>query len=140
MKLLLDTQCWLWWFLSAERLSRGARERIAARRDPLYLSAASSWEIAIKTALGKLHLPEPPARYVPSRLAEQGIAPLPIEHVHALRTADLPRLHADPFDRLLVAQAQLERMTLLTADPQMLAYDVEVLWAGKGPPPRRGQP
>jgi len=137
VKVLIDTQCWLWWFLSADRLGSGARELIAAARDPLYLSAASSWEIAIKTALGKLALPEPPARYVPSRLAEQGMSGLPIEHAHALRTAELPALHADPFDRLLVAQAQIERMTLLTADPQILAYDVETLWGGYGPPPRR---
>ncbi len=137
MKLLIDTQCWLWWFLSPDRLSRDARDVIAAARDPLYLSAASSWEIAIKSALGKLELPEPPARYVPSRLSEQGMRSLPIEHIHALRTADLPALHTDPFDRLLVAQAQVERMTLLTADPQIIAYDVETLWAGEGPLPRR---
>jgi PIN domain nuclease of toxin-antitoxin system len=62
---------------------------------------------------------------------------LPIEHVQALRTADLPALHPDPFDRLLVAQAQVERMTLVTADPQIVAYDVATLWAGEGPPPRR---
>jgi PIN domain nuclease of toxin-antitoxin system len=137
VKLLIDTQCWLWWFLSSDRLGAGARDLIAAARDPLYLSAASSWEIAIKTALGKLHLPEPPSRYVPSRLAEQGMRSLPIEHVHALRTADLPALHGDPFDRLLVAQAQVERMTLLTADPNIVAYDVETVWAAEGPPPRR---
>ncbi len=139
MKLLIDTQCWLWWFLSADRLSRGARDRIASARDPLYLSAASSWEIAIKSALGKLVLPEPPARYVPSRLAEQDMRSLPIEHVHALRTFDLPPHHADPFDRLLVAQAQVESMTLLTADPQILVYDVETIWASEEPPPRRSR-
>jgi PIN domain nuclease of toxin-antitoxin system len=137
VKLLIDTQCWLWWFLSPDRLSRGARDVIAAAREPLYLSAASSWEIAIKSALGKLELPEPPVRYVPSRLSEQGMRSLPIEHIHALRTAALPALHTDPFDRLLVAQAQVERMTLMTADPQIIAYDVETLWAGEGPPPRR---
>lgn len=137
MKLLIDTQCWLWWFLSPDRLSRGARDVIAAARDPLYLSAASSWEIAIKSALGKLELPEPPVRYVPSRLSEQGMRSLPIEHIHALRTADLPALHTDPFDRLLVAQAQVERMTLMTADSEIIAYDVETLWAGEGPLRRR---
>jgi PIN domain nuclease of toxin-antitoxin system len=102
----------------------------------VYLSAASSWEIAIKVGLGKLKLPQPPARYVPSRLAEQGMTALPVEHAHALRVADLPPLHPDPFDRLLVAQAQIERMTLMTADSLILAYDVETLWAGEGDPPR----
>src|SRR6185503_1297311 len=95
-----------------------------------------SWEIAIKVAIGKLTLPDKPARYVPSALAVQGMNALPVEHSHALRVADLPPLHADPFDRMLVAQAQLERMTLLTADPAILAYDVRTLWAGEGEPPR----
>jgi len=85
--------------------------------------------------LGKLKLPETPARYVPSRLAGQGMDSLPIEHAHALRVADLPPHHSDPFDRLLVAQAQVERMTLMTADPQMVAYDLPILWAGEGNPP-----
>lgn len=138
MRILLDTQCWLWWFLSSDRLSRGARGVIAGARDPLYLSAASSWEIAIKVGLRKLRLPEPPGKYVPARLLEQGMNALPVEHVHALRVAALPSHHADPFDRLLVAQAQIENMTLLTADPEIPAYDVETLWAGvEDPPPRR---
>jgi PIN domain nuclease of toxin-antitoxin system len=136
MRILVDTQCWLWWFLSPERLSRGAVDTIAAARDPLYLSAASSWEIAIKVGLRKLKLPEPPADYVPARLAEQGMSGLAVEHVHALRVAELPDHHADPFDRLLVAQAQVERMTLMTADVAIAAYDVEILWAGEGERPR----
>lgn len=136
MKILLDTQCWLWWHLSSDKLNLGARDVIAASRDPLFLSAASSWEIAIKVGLRKLKLPEPPARYVPARLVEQGMTALPVEHAHALRVADLPNLHHDPFDRLLVAQAQIERMTLLTADPQIVAYEVDTLWAGDGDPPR----
>jgi PIN domain nuclease of toxin-antitoxin system len=136
VKILLDTQCWLWWFLLPERLSGGAREVIAAAREPLYLSAVSSWEIAIKVGLGKLRLPDTPARYVPARLAEQGMSSLAFEHAHALRVAELPPVHSDPFDRLLVAQAQVERMTIMTADPQVLAYDVATLWAGAGDPPR----
>ena len=137
MRILLDTQCWLWWFLSPDRLSRGAMDVIAAARDPLYLSAASSWEIAIKVGLRKLKLPEPPAKYVLARLAEQGMNALPVEHVHALHVAELPAHHADPFDRLLVAQAQVERMCLMTADPDIAAYEVEILWAGESEPPRR---
>jgi PIN domain nuclease of toxin-antitoxin system len=137
VRILLDTQCWLWWFLSPDRLSRGAADVIAAARDPLYLSAASSWEIAIKVGLRKVKLPEPPARYVPARLAEQGMNGLPIEHVHVLRVAELPAHHADPFDRLLIAQAQIERMTLLTADPAIAAYEVEIMWASESEPPRR---
>jgi PIN domain nuclease of toxin-antitoxin system len=137
VRILLDTECWLWWFLSPDRLSRGATDLIAASRDPLYLSAASSWEIAIKVGLRKLKLPEPAAKYVPARLAEQGMNALPVEHAHALHVAELPAHHADPFDRLLVAQAQVERMSLMTADSQIAAYDVEIVWADESEPPRR---
>jgi PIN domain nuclease of toxin-antitoxin system len=138
---LLDTECWLWWHLSPDRLGARALALFEERRSPLLLSAASSWEIAIKTALGKLDLPSPPDRFVPEQLAEDGIDSLAIEHSHALRVAGLPPHHSDPFDRLLVAQAQLERCALLTADPQLLAYDVEVVWAGQKAPkhPRPGR-
>ena len=133
---LLDTECWLWWHLSPERLGATALALFEERRSPLLLSAASSWEIAIKTALGKLELPSPPDRFVPYQLAEDGIDSLAIEHAHALRVARLPPHHSDPFDRLLVAQAQLERCTFLTADAQILDYDVETLWGGRQEPPR----
>ena len=93
----------------------------------LYLSAASSWEIAVKFALGKLPLPEPPEAFVPKRLARDRITPLAVEHVHALRVSALPLHHRDPFDRLLVAQAQVEEMPILTVDPAFSMYDVEVL-------------
>ena len=131
---LLDTECWLWWHLSPERLGAAALALFEDRRSPLLLSAASSWEIAIKTALGKLDLPSPPDRFVPEQMAEDGIDPLAIEHVHALRVARLPPHHSDPFDRLLVAQAQLERCAFLTADAQILDYDVEIVWAGRQRP------
>ena len=133
---LLDTECWLWWHLSPERLGARALSLFEERRSPLLLSAASSWEIAIKTSLGKLELPTPPDRFVPEQLAEDGIDPLAVEHAHALHVARLPPHHSDPFDRLLVAQAQLERCAFLTADAQILAYDVEAVWAGRQPPPR----
>ena len=89
MKYLLDTAVWLWSLAEPERINDLAREIIGQGRTELYLSAASSWEISVKSALGKL-LPEPPARYVLKRLAAQGIRPLPITHSHALAVADLP--------------------------------------------------
>ena len=134
--ILVDTECWLWWHLSPERLGPAAMALLEERRSPLLLSAASSWEIAIKQALGKLELPAPPERFVPEQMAEDGIEPLPIEHAHALRVARLPPHHSDPFDRLLVAQAQLERCSLLTADAQLLDYDADLVWAGRQSPPR----
>lgn len=136
MRVLLDTEAWLWGLLAPDRLGTRAQELIEGQRYPLFLSAASSWEIAIKVGLGKLRLPEPAERYVPSRLADQGIEALPIQHSHALHVASLPRHHSDPFDRLLVAQAQLERMAILSADPVFTSYGVQTIWAGHGEPPR----
>jgi PIN domain nuclease of toxin-antitoxin system len=101
----------------------------------LFLSAASSWEIAIKYALKKLRLPESPGRYIPTRLERGAVTALPIEHAHALRVAELPHHHRDPFDRLLIAQAQLEGATVATADPRFLLYEVDVLWAAAGEAP-----
>ncbi len=133
---LIDTECWLWWHLDPERLGPGAMALLEERRSPLLLSAASSWEIAIKVGLGKLELPVTPDRFVPEQMAEDGIEPLPIEHAHALHVTRLPPHHSDPFDRLLVAQAQLERCSLLTADAQLFDYDVDLVWGGRASPPR----
>jgi PIN domain nuclease of toxin-antitoxin system len=132
MRLLLDTPVFLWWFLTPERLSDRAKLLLEDPDNELLLSAASSLEIAIKSALKKLELPEPPVRYVTSRLETNGLVPLPVEHVHALRVSELPLHHRDPFDRLLIAQAQLENATLATGDPAFLLYDVDLLWAASG--------
>jgi len=129
MKILLDTQCWLWMQASPDRFSPRVLELVKSPDNDLFLSAVSSWEIAIKYALGKLPLPAPPAEYVPPRMASSGVRALPVSHAHALQVAILPPHHRDPFDRLLVAQAQLERLPLLTSDRQLAAYDLEILWA-----------
>ena len=89
----------------------------------------------MKTSLGKLTLPEPPRQYVPSRLAAQGIQGLCIEHVHALNVASLPAHHQDPFDRLIVARAQVEKMPILTTNESIAAYEIEAIWAGRGEVP-----
>jgi PIN domain nuclease of toxin-antitoxin system len=93
------------------------------------LSAASGWEIAIKYRLGKLALPEPPRSYVPDRMRRSGTTSLAVEHDHVLRVAELPDHHRDPFDRLLVAQAQALDIPIVTADQQISAYDVETMRA-----------
>ena len=130
MTLLLDTQCWLWMQAEPERLNRETRELLVDPSQELVLSAASSWEIAIKYALGKLPLPSAPERYVPERLRADAVRPMPVTHIHALRVAELPQHHRDPFDRLLVAQAQCEELTLVTADRVLHRYEVELHWAG----------
>jgi PIN domain nuclease of toxin-antitoxin system len=92
----------------------------------LLLSAASTWEIAVKYRLGKLPLPEPPARFIPPRLVRDGITELPIQHHHTLAVADLPQHHNDPFDRLLIVQAQIERLTLVSADQKLASYQLDL--------------
>jgi PIN domain nuclease of toxin-antitoxin system len=127
MRVLVDTQSWLWMTGAPERFSVAARAIVEHREHELYLSAASAWEIAIKHSIGKLRLPEPPAVYVPARIEATGVRPLGIDHAHALRVSTLPRHHRDPFDRLLVAQAQIEDLTILTSDSIFDAYDVPTL-------------
>ena len=97
----------------------------------IFLSAVTSWEVAIKSQSGKLRLPEAPGTFVPRRMATQGLRPLPITHQHALAVFGLPDLHQDPFDRLLIAQANLEDMILMTANRLIEKYPVQILWAGK---------
>ena len=128
MKALLDTHTFLWWNMDDSRLSQTARDFVADGSNELFLSVASAWEIAIKAARGSLILPEPPEAYVPSRLQRHQIAPLPIQLSHALRVYDLPPIHRDPFDRLLIAQSQQEDMPILTADSEIVRYDVRVIW------------
>ena len=128
MRILVDTQCFLWSYLDPSRLSDVASEILSAGQDELFFSAASSWEIAIKAGIGKLRLPEPPEEYVPPRIVRAGMTALDVTHTHALRVHGLPALHKDPFDRLLVAQAEAEGLTVLTADPQLGKYSVPVLW------------
>ena len=129
MRVLLDTQAWLWMRTAPERLSPSARKLVANRRNELLLSAASPWEIAIKASLGKLRLPCSVEEFVLTRSAATEVTPLPITHMHAIESAGLPAHHKDPFDRVLIAQARLERVPLLTADRALTAYDVEIVLA-----------
>ena len=129
MKLLLDTQCWLWWFAQPERLSEETITHIADETNELWFSVASIWEIGIKVAIGKLPLPESPDRYISTRMGQLGVRSLEITATHALRAAALPLHHRDPFDRMLIAQAQLENITLVSADAIFKQYsNVSILW------------
>lgn len=102
-------------------------------------SAVSALEIAIKVSLGKLRLPQPPAEFVRSRVDALSMISLPVYQTHALHVAELPRHHRDPFDRLLIAQSQVENIPLMTADAALAAYDLELIWAGRGRAPRRSR-
>lgn len=132
-RLLLDTHCFLWLQSEPDRLASGVLRMLDNPQVELFLSAASAWEIAIKYALDKLPLPEPPDRYVPSRMEYSGMVPLPIRLEHALSVASLPLHHRDPFDRILVAQAQVSDATLVTVDRDLARYDVPLLWANVEP-------
>lgn len=124
MRLLLDTHVWLCLQAEPERLEPEVLTALEDETNDLILSAASAWEIAIKYALGRLSLPEPPPTYIPSRMRKHGVIGMPVEHSHALAVAELPMHHRDPFDRLLIAQALVERLTFVTVDPLLDAYDM----------------
>jgi PIN domain nuclease of toxin-antitoxin system len=126
VRILLDTHIFLWLQTEPERLGRHL-PLVEDQRNELLLSAASSWEIAIKYAIGRLPLPESPERYVPDRMRAIGARGLPVEHSHALAVAALPPLHGDPFDRLLVAQAGLLDVPILSADTTVAAYPVRTI-------------
>jgi PIN domain nuclease of toxin-antitoxin system len=130
VKLLLDTQCWLWWFAEPERLNEEAIAQITDETNELWFSVASIWEIGIKVAIGKLPLPEPIDSYISTRMMLLDMRYLEITAPSALRAAALPLHHKDPFDRMLIAQAQIEGMTLVSADPIFKLYsDLSLLWA-----------
>ncbi len=124
MKFLLDTHCWLWLQAERKRFNAELLETLADPASERYLSAASVCEIAIKYAVGKLPLPEPPAIYVPERMRLSRFEGLAIMQTHVLAVAVLPPHHRDPFDRVLVAQARVEGLTLVTADAMLERYDV----------------
>jgi len=128
MKALLDTQVFLWWISDDSRLSSRASAIIKDGNNKLFLSADSGWEIAVKVRLGRLTLPEPLETFVPEQMALNAIESLPIQMSHALHVYTLPDHHRDPFDRMLVAQAQLENLPILSADPQISLYAVETVW------------
>ena len=129
MRVLLDTNAFLWWVSAgADRLGERARWAIEEPDNTIFLSVASAWEIAIKSELGRLSLPAAAERYLPDLLARSGIGALEIQLAHVLRAGGLPPHHRDPFDRLLVAQSQIEDVPIVTAEPAIGRYDVEVIW------------
>jgi PIN domain nuclease of toxin-antitoxin system len=129
VKVLVDTHCWIWLQGFPERFGRGVLEALSDDGVELLLSAASVWEMITKHSLGKLDLPSAPDEWIATRMRDSLTTELPVAVRHALRLAFLPLHHRDPFDRMLVAQAQEEDAVLLTADRQLAAYPVSLWWA-----------
>jgi len=131
MKFLLDTSVFLWALSEEYKLNPAAQEILKSSTSELYFSAVGSWEIAIKFALGSLPLPKAPSEYISHALRVWALRALDITHEHALRAGELPVHHRDPFDRMLIAQALSEQMTLLTADRVFQKYKVDLIFCGK---------
>lgn len=128
MRFLLDTHTFIWFILDARQLSPTARKIIEDAQSDILVSTASLWEIAIKMSLGKLDMGAPFADLIPGQLVANQIEILPITVAHLHQVAQLPFHHRDPFDRLLIAQSQVEQMPLLSRDPTFTAYGVQRLW------------
>ena len=129
MRVLLDTHAFLWWTSEhGKRLSGRARDLLSDSSTDAMVSVVSAWEIAIKVATGRLEIEGDPEHWVPERILRYGFSPLSVELPHALRAGQLPPIHRDPFDRLLVAQAQVEGIPIITSDPAIARYDVDVIW------------
>ncbi|MCY4189426.1 MAG: type II toxin-antitoxin system VapC family toxin [Bryobacterales bacterium] len=128
MRLLLDTATFIWMADGHSKLSGAARSLIADASNEAFLSAASAWEIAVKHDLGRLDLRVPPDEYVAQQRQLHRIEPLPIDEAAALQVAKLPSVHRDPFDRILIAQAILGGMAIVTLDRRIRMYPVRTVW------------
>ncbi len=128
MKILLDTCTFLWIITDASELSTRARELFVHPENQVYLSSVSTWEISIKHAMGRLPLPEPPERFIPAQRKQHNVESLPLEEEATLHLTRLPEMHKDPFDRMLVCQAIVHGLAILTPDELILQYPVRWIW------------
>jgi PIN domain nuclease of toxin-antitoxin system len=131
MRFLPDTSIILWSVAEEYKLNSHARELLSSKASDLYLSSATAWEIAIKYGLGTLRLHAEPAVFIPEVIRGMELRALDITPAHAIEAGRLPRHHRDPFDRMLIAQAQMEGLVLLTADRVFEKYKVEQIFCGK---------
>lgn len=128
MRILLDTNVFLWWVEDSPKLSDRARGVIADERNEVLFSVVSGWEMVVEVGVGKLALDEAPGAFIPEQIARNQLEILPMSLDHVLRVHDLPDHHKAPFDRLLVAQALVEEVPIVSANPEIARYPVEVLW------------
>lgn len=131
MRYLVDTVILIWSLNEPEKINDRALKILENGKEELYLSAASAWEIAIKSAAGRLQLPDTAESFVPNRMNVLGLRPLHITHSHALNVSVLPPHHQDPFDRMLISQAIIEDMILMTSDHMFSKYPVQTMWCGR---------
>ncbi len=124
---LFDTQCWLNWHINPDRLSLEQLQIIKDPDNDIYFSTVSAWEINIKYRMKQIKLPSLPFRYIPDRINKDHLKVLPFSLEHSLRVENLPPHHSDPFDRLIITQAQLGDMTILTDDKRFECYDVKII-------------
>jgi PIN domain nuclease of toxin-antitoxin system len=128
MRALLDTHTFLWWVTNQPQLSPDVRAILSDRNHQIFFSVASGWEITIKAQLGRLELPNQLEYFIANQLAINSFQVLPIELKHALQIYHLPNHHKDPFDRILVAQSQVEDLPLLSVDKKISQYEIRMIW------------
>ncbi len=128
MRLLLDTSCWLWWLSDADKLSKQQLDVIVNRKNQLFLSVATIWELSIKVNNKKLTIPQPLNKLVERECPIDNISIMDIKPIHAIEAGNLILHHKDPFDRMIITQAIIENLTIVTSDVIFQKYDVSVLF------------
>lgn len=128
MRLLLDTCCWLWWLSDTQKLSERQLNALISRQNQLFLSVATLWELSIKVNTGKLTIPQPLDKLVAQECTQDNIKVIDIKPIHAIDAGSLPLHYKDPFDRMIITQATIENLTIVTSDTVFQKYDVAVLF------------
>jgi PIN domain nuclease of toxin-antitoxin system len=128
VKLLLDSHAFIWYLTNDDRLPEPVKALLEDPMTPVLVSVATHWELMVKALAGRLHLPEAPDRFLMEPIEEAGFRLLPIESRHVLALPELPAIHGDPFDRMLVAQAIVEDLEIVTGDEAIRRYPVRTIW------------
>lgn len=128
MRILLDTCTFLWLILDSEELTEKVKDLFADSDNEVFLSVVSTWEITVKYAIGRLDLPEEPRFYIPEQRERHRVRSLPLDEPASLQVSTLPKIHSDPFDRMLISQAMIHGLTILSPDDTMKKYPVRIAW------------